>query len=539
MSEVHRTKQTITLIVTCIGSFMLLLDTSIVTLALPRIQADLHANLSGLQWTVDAYILPFAVLMLTAGTLGDRFGRKRLFLSGLTLFVIGSAISGFATTLGWLLFGRAVQGVGAAALSPGSLSVLVAAFPEPRARAQAIGAWGGISGVALAIGPLLGGVLVQFWSWPAIFLVNVPIGLFALLLTWPNLAESHNPHARRIDLPGQLLVVAGLTCLVIAIIQGGSFGWTSPLILGLFLGAGVFLILFLLVETRMREPLLPLHLFAIRVFSLANVTALIVGFTALSTIFFVAQYFQQVQGYTVLEAGLRTFPVSIGAFLMAPFAGMISGRIGSRLPITLGALMTGGSILLLATNLAPNSSYSSLWWILAIMGLGLGLIISPANAAVFSVTPSNRTGLGASMFTTSNEIGNTLGVAVIGVLVLQQFSGNIVSQLIRLGVSRSVSTTIANTVAAAGAQANQLPPPAHLSITQAVLHQAMNQAFVDALRGSFLVSGISLIVLALLVSFLMKQNSTKASAESADANVEPADTQVEIVEPVTVNDQKR
>lgn len=332
MRKIPRTNKAITLIVTCMGSFMLLLDTSIVTLALPRIQTDLHANLFDLQWAVDAYILPFAVLMLTAGTLGDRFGRKRLFLFGLVLFVIGSAMSGFAPGLDWLLFGRVVQGVGAAALSPGSLSVLVAAFPESHERAQAIGAWGGISGIALAVGPLLGGVLVQFWSWPAIFFVNVPIGLFAFALAWPGLSESRNLNARHIDLPGQLLVIIGLTCLIIAIIQGGSLGWTSPLILGFFFGAVVCLAAFLLVENRVREPLLPLQLFTIRVFSVTNVVALVVGFAALSTIFFMAQYFQQVQGYTVLEAGLRTFPISMGAFLMAPFAGMIAGRIGSRLP---------------------------------------------------------------------------------------------------------------------------------------------------------------------------------------------------------------
>src|SRR5690348_17029956 len=207
MSEVYRTNKVITLIVTCFGLFMVLLDASIVNVALPTIQVDLHANLSDLQWVIDAYTLPLAALMLTAGTLGDRFGRKRLFLAGLVLFVFGSLLCGFAPALGWLLFGRVVQGVGAAALMPGSLSVLAAAFPEPRERAQAIGIWAGISGVALAAGPLVGGVLIQLASWPAIFFVNLPVGLLALALGWPLLAESRNPNAQRIDLPGQLLVI--------------------------------------------------------------------------------------------------------------------------------------------------------------------------------------------------------------------------------------------------------------------------------------------------------------------------------------------
>ena len=519
MSEVQRSKKAITLLVTCLGSFMLLLDTSIVTLALPRIQADLHANLSDLQWTVDAYILPFAVLMLSAGTLGDRFGRKRLFLSGLILFLIGSTLCGFAPSLSWLLFGRAVQGIGAAALSPGSLSVLVAAFTDPRTRTQAIGMWSGISGIALAIGPLLGGVLVQFGSWPAIFFVNLPIGILALILAWPGLAESRNPHARHIDLPGQVLVIAGLACLVIALIEASSLGWTSPLILSLFAGAVIFLIAFVFVERRVREPLLPLQLFRIRAFSVSNVVALIVGLTILSTIFFIAQYFQEVQGYSVLEAGLRTFPISIGAFLMAPFAGMIAGRIGSRLPMLCGALLTCVAIFLLAVSLRPDSGYGSLWWIFAMMGLGLGLTLSPATAAVFSATPPNRTALGSSMFTTSNEIGNTIGVAVIGALVALQFSSNIISQLTQRGISVQMSTSIAQQAAAAGAQASHLSLPTQLPISSLVLHQALNQAFVDALHGSLLVSSALLLIATLLIAIAFKQAPVTESVEQAEVPV--------------------
>jgi DHA2 family methylenomycin A resistance protein-like MFS transporter len=366
--------------------------------------------------------------MLTAGTLGDRFGRKRLFLVGLVLFLLGSTLCGFAPTLGWLLVGRVVQGVGAATLSTSSLAVLVAAFPEQLARAQAIGLWGGISGVALAAGPLLGGLLVQVWSWPAIFFVNLPVGLVALVLAWPGLAESRNPTAEQIDLPGQLLVIAALACLTIALIESPSAGWASPLILGLFLGAVVCLSAFLLVETRVREPLLPLYLFGRSLFSVANIVALITGFSALGTIFFVAQFFQQVQGNTVLEAGLRTFPISIGAFVTAPLAGLLAGRIGPRLPIILGALLSGGAILLLM-RLEPDSTFASIGWILAMMGIGLGLILSPATAAVFSVTPPTRAGLGSSMFNTSNRIGNVLGVAVLGTIVVQQFSRTMTSQL--------------------------------------------------------------------------------------------------------------
>ena len=520
MNTTHRASKTITLVVTCLGFFMVLLDASIVTVALPTIQADLHANLSDLQWVVDAYTLPFAALLLTAGTLGDRFGRKRIFLGGLVLFLLGSLLCGFAPTLGWFLFGRVVQGVGGAALSPGSLSVLVSAFPEPRERAQAIGIWSGISGVALAAGPLVGGLLIQISSCPAIFFVNLPIGLVALALGWPRLAESRNPTAQRIDLPGQVLVIAGLTCLIAALIEGSSAGWTSPLILGLFIGSGVLLAAFLLVESRVREPMLPLRLFANRVFSLANGAALIVGFALLGTVFFVAQYFQEVQGYTALGSGLRTLPFTMGTFLTAPFAGRLAARLGPRLPIVLGALLSGSALFLL-TRLEPASSYATIWWNLGMFGIGLGFMLSPLTIAVLSATPPALAGLGSSMINTSRQVGSTLGVAVLGAFVLQQFSSNIASQLAQRGVPEPISTTIASKIAAAGAQASRVHVTGRLSLSPVALHQVIAQAFVDAVHGSFLISGVALLVAALLIGFLFpqKQRSTAPSVERADPGV--------------------
>lgn len=521
LNRPRRATQAMTLIVTCLGSFMILLDASIVTLALPAIQATLHASLADLQWTIDAYTLPFAVLMLGAGTLGDRFGRKRVFLFGLILFLLGSALCGFTSTLGWLLSGRVVQGVGAAALSTSSLSVLAVAFPDPRGRAQAIGLWSSVSGVALAAGPLLGGLLVQVGNWPAIFFVNIPLGLLAILLAWPFLLESRNPDARRIDLPGQLLAIGGLTCLVMAIIQGGSLGWTSPMILGLFLGAGVLLLAFLLVEMRAREPLLPLPLFGSRVFSIANVVTMTTSFATFGPIFFLAQYFQQIQGYNVLEAGLRTIPISMGTFLTAPLAGRLAGRVGSRLPIILGTLTLGLALLFLM-DLKPSTDYALLWWKLALLGIGFGLTVTPVTAAIFAATPIQRAGLGASMANTSNRIGMTLSVAVLGAFVTQQFASNILTQLGQHGVPAALGATLAQKMARTGAQASQNSLASHSPLPLATLHQILNQAFVDALHSSFLICGICLFSATLLVVLGFKQSTANVEEVQAPATVPAA-----------------
>ena len=518
MSTTHRTSQVITLLVTCFGLFMVLLDGSIVTVALPTIQADLHAHLSDLQWVVDAFLLPWAVLMLTAGTLGDRFGRKRLFLAGLVLFTVGSLFCGLAPTLGWLLAGRAVQGVGAAAIMPGSLAVLAAAFPEPRARAQAIGIWAGVSGLGLAAGPLIGGALIQLSSWPAIFFVNLPVGVVALALGWPLLAESRNPKAQRLDWPGQVLVTGALVCVILALIESSSYGWTSGLILGLFSGAAVCLAAFLVVEARVREPMLPLGLFRSPVFSVGNVGGFLLFFTMLGTFFFVTQFFQSVQGYTALESGVRTLPTTMGMFLIAPLAGRLTARLGPRLPAALGALLAGVALLLII-RIEPDSSYATLWWDLGLAGIGFGLVLSPLTAAVLSTTPRERAGLGSSVNTTSRQVGSALGVAVLGTVVLQQFSSNIVSRLTQAGVPASLGATVASQIASAGAQASQVSLPGRLPLPPSVLHQAINQAFVDALHSSFLITGIAMLVTAVLVAGLLwqKQPATKTSGAPAEA----------------------
>lgn len=520
MSTIQRVSKLITLMVTCLGSFMVLLDASIVVTALPTIQNHFHATLLDLQWVVDAFTLAFAALMLTGGTLGDRFGRKRFFLLGLVLFLLGSTFCGFAPTLDWLLFGRVIQGMGAAALAPGSLSVLASAFPEPRERTRAIGIWASISGLGLAIGPLAGGWLIGIANWPAIFFVNLPVGLLTLVLSILKLSESRNPHARRIDLPGQVLVTGTLFCLVMALIEGSSAGWTSPLILGLFIGSTVCLLAFLFVEARVPEPMVPLRLFANRVFSVANVASVVLGFAMMGALFFLVQFLQNVQGYSAFETGLRTLPASVGIFAIAPFVGRLTARIGPRLPIILGALLGATALFLLATTLQSDTSYSTLGWQIALFGIGCGFMMTPLTAAVLSATPKERSGLGSSLLNTGRQVGITLGVAVLGAFVLQQYPGNIVSQLTQRSLPASVSATIAEKIATASAGISQGPQSEHLPLPTAVLQQATRQAFVNTLHGAFLIAAIGLFAVALLVAFLLQaaQPATRTRAASVDSH---------------------
>ncbi|GCE29486.1 MFS transporter [Dictyobacter alpinus] len=512
MFAIDRAKKVLTLVITCLGFFMVLLDVSIVTVALPTMQADLHVGISDLQWIVDAYTLPFAVLLLTAGTLGDRFGRKRLFLVGLAIFTIGSALCGFAPTLGLLIAGRILQGIGGAALAPGSLSVLAFTFPDERERAQAIGIWSGVSGIALAAGPLIGGSLIQLSSWPAIFFVNLPIGIIAFVLGWRVLAESRNPLAQRADIAGQILIIAGLTALTYAFIEGKTQGWTSTLILTLFILAAVFIVAFLAVEAKASEPLLPLSLFHNRTFSTANGAAAVVGFALLGTVFFLTQYFQGIQGYNALGSGLRTLPNTIGIFLAAPLAGQLTARFGPRLPVTIGAFSAGIALLLL-TSISPTTAYVDIWWKLAMLGGGFGLMLSPLTTAVLAVTPPARAGLASSIVTTSRQIGSVLGIALLGTLVNNQFTANITSSLTTRGVPEPVSQNIATAVANAGSQANKLHFPATFPIPMRAVHALLNQAFTNAIHEAFLVSGVALLCTGILSALLLGRGQKVAPVQ--------------------------
>ncbi|MER7205079.1 MFS transporter [Streptomyces sp. CB01635] len=410
------------LVVTCLGQFMVLLDNTIVGAALPDMQHRLDAGLTGLQWIVDAYVLLVAMLLLSGGVFADRFGRKRVYLSGVAVFTAASVLCSIAPSVGWLVAGRVLQGVGAAALSPASLALLVAAHPAPQERVRAIGLWAGLSGIGLAAGPVAGGVLAQAFGWPAIFLVNVPIGVVLLVAGRRVLEESRNPDARALDIPGTILSVLGVGTLAYALIEGGSRGWTSPVILGGFAAAAVLLAAFVAVERRHPAPMLPPGLFRQRLFTVSNSAMIVVGFALMGSSFFFSQFFVYVQGSSILRAGLQTLPATLAMVVVSPFAGRLAARYSYRSIVTSGLALAGLGLLALG-GVHADTGYANVWWRLATVGVGFALTMSPLTGAAIQAVDPQEGGLASGISSTTRQIGAVLGVAVLGAVVRARQSG--------------------------------------------------------------------------------------------------------------------
>ncbi|MET8767144.1 MFS transporter [Streptomyces sp. NPDC004658] len=406
----------------CVGQFMVLLDNTIVGVALPDMKQHLHTGLSGLQWIVDSYVLLVAMLLLTGGVFADRFGRKRVYLSGAVVFTLASLLCAVAPSLGWLIAGRVVQGIGAAALSPGSLALLAAAYPVPQERVKAIGLWAGISGIGQAAGPLAGGILVDAFDWRAIFLVNVPIGVFLVLAALPTVSESRNPHAPAIDVPGTILSILGVGALTYGLIEGGSRGWTSPLILGSFAAAAVIIAVFISVEARTPTPMLTLRLFRNRLFTVSNTAMVMVGFAFMGSVFFFSQFFVAVQHSSVLAAGLETLPIALAMAICSPFAGRLAAKYGFRIVVTSGLAVAGLGLLTLGFVHA-DTPFWNMWWRLAIAGVGFSLAMSPLTGAAIQAVSPQEGGLASGISSTARQIGAVLGVAVLGAIVVTRQSG--------------------------------------------------------------------------------------------------------------------
>jgi EmrB/QacA subfamily drug resistance transporter len=400
-----------TLAITSLALFMVSLDNLVVTTALPVIRRELHASISQLEWTVNAYTLTFAVLLLTGAALGDRFGRRRLFAIGLLVFTGASVLAALATSATMLDAARAVQGVGGAIVAPLTLTTLSAGVPSER-RGLALGIWGGVGGLAIAIGPLVGGAVVSGISWHWIFWLNVPIGLVLAPLAWRRLEETHGPDSA-LDLPGLGLASVGLLGIVWGLVRGNAHGWTSAGIVASLTAGVPLLAAFVAWERRAVAPMLPLRFFRDRAFTLANVASLLMFFGMFGSIFLLAQYFQTVQGLSPLQAGLRILPWTAMPIFVAPIAGALSDRVGGQRLMTLGLLLQGAGLMWIASVATPTTPYADFVGPFFLSGTGMALFFAPVANVVLATVREPEQGKASGATNAIRELGGVFGVAVL------------------------------------------------------------------------------------------------------------------------------
>ena len=398
------------------GLFMIMLDNTIVNVALPSIQRELHIGISELEWVVNGYALTFAVLMLTGGKLADLFGRRFIFIVGLVIFTGASLACGLAPSANFLIGARVVQGVGSALMNPATLSIITATFP-PRQRGMAIGIWAGVSALALAIGPLVGGLITQHISWGWIFFINVPVGILAIVVARFVIKESRDTSAeQRLDLPGLLTSAIGLFALIYALIEANTYGWTSARILGFFALAVIGLVAFVLLELRQRVPMLDLSLFRNPIFAGANAIMLLVALAMFGVFFYVSLYVQNVLGYSPTQAGATFLPMTLCIVFLAPIAGRFTDRYGPRWLIAAGMTLVAGSLVIFA-QLDLNSTFWNIFPGLLIGGAGMAMAMAPTTATAMHAVPVDKAGVGSAVLNSMRQVGGSLGIALMGAIV--------------------------------------------------------------------------------------------------------------------------
>ena len=410
-----------TLAAMCFALFMVMLDNTVVNVALPSIQNDLHTSIAGLQWTVNAYTLAFGVLLVTGGRLGDIFGRRRVFLTGVVIFAASSLFIGFSQSSAWLIAGRAAQGVGAALMMPATLSIITNVFP-PHERGRAIGTWAGVSALALAIGPVLGGVLIEHVSWQSIFFINLPVAAGAIVVTLFATRESRDETVLpTVDYKGVAAFTVGMTALTLGLVEAGDWGWGSLRVLGLFVLAAVALSVFAVVERRVKVPMVDFSFFASRTFLGANIVAFIVSFAMLGMFFFLTLYMQNILRYSPLETGIRFLPTTLMVIVVAPIAGRLTDRIGPR-PLIVAGLALVAISLAWQSFLTPTSSFGFLLPGFVLMGIGIALTMSPMSTAAMNAVDQSKAGVASGILSMNRMVGGTLGVAVLGTFIGQTAS---------------------------------------------------------------------------------------------------------------------
>jgi EmrB/QacA subfamily drug resistance transporter len=483
-AHLSRATQQWTLVATILASGIVFLDSTVVNVALPSIDRQLTAGLSGMQWVVDGYLVTLAALLILGGSLGDRHGRRRVMLAGLVIFGLASLACGLAPSLSWLVAARLLQGVGGALMVPGSLAILRATFPQGEARGKAIGQWSGWSGIATVVGPFLGGWLVDAFSWRYIFIINVPIVLLAVYLLARRVPESRDTRRAAPDWLGAATITLALACLAYGLIEGPVVGWGSPLVVGGLAGGVTALALFLRVESRVREPMVPLSLFRSRNFTAANLTTLGVYFALYGSTFFLVIYVQNVMGYSALIAGLILAPLSLLLLLFSPLLGRLAGRRGPRLFMVAGGLLCAAGLLALA-QLEPGSSFwTGLLPPLLIFGLGLATTVAPLTNTVVSSVPDAHVGVAAAVNNAVSRVAALLAIALLGIVVSAGFRSALEERTTTLALP-------AGTLAALQAAAQDPTGAVNVAGLPPEAQGAVDDAYTAAFRRAMLVAALA------------------------------------------------
>ncbi len=515
--QVHD-RRWLTLLVLCVSLLVIVIDNTIVNVALPTLVRDLGTSISDLQWVVDAYTLVFAGLLLTAGSLGDRFGRKGALTLGLVIFGGASVAAAFAGGVTPLIAARAVMGIGAALIMPATLSILTNVFTDSRERALAIGLWSGVAGIAVALGPVTGGFLLDHFWWGSVFIVNVPIVIGALIAGHFLVPTSRNPQRPRLDLIGAGLSILGLGALVASIIEAPGNGWTSPVILAGFAVSLIALVGFVLWERHVDEPMLDVRFFANARFSAASVNVTLVFFALFGFIFLATQYLQFVLGYSAFDAGLRTLPFATALMVMAPLSSKTVQWFGTKRVVVTGMLVFSAG-LVVASTATVTSGYPRVMFAMILMGTGMGLSVAPATESIMGSLPLHQAGVGSAVNDTSREVGGALGVAIVGSMLSSLYESNLNSRL-PAAVPTQVRDAADQSVGAA------LQVSAQLGRVGAPLADAARESFVYAMSRASLVTAAVALVGALLAWRFLPAHAAEAAVLDLEAAADPEPVEV-------------
>lgn len=496
--------------------FLTFLDNTIVSVTLADIQSGLHTGIVGLQWVVNGYMLTFAALMLTGGTLGDLFGRKKVMLAGVALFSIGSVIAMLAQSTTMLIGGRIVMGLGAAASEPGTLSMIRHIYPDRQKRAKAVGAWAAVCAVALAMGPIIGGIIIGVWGWREVFTLSLILGVIGFVAGLVFLPENSDPEGRRIDIPGLALGCLSLVTLSIGVVQGEATGYRSLGIILLFVVSIVSLVAFLIVEKKSHDPVLKLEFFENPTFAGANFVAFSTNFGVFTIFFFTALYLQIMGGFSGFGIAISFLAMAVAMIFSSVVSGRWVSKHGPRAPCVLGCLLGGIGMFAVRAVLHQGVSIGTLAWTVAIVGSGFGMTLVATNAAVLSIVPARRSGMASSTVNTSRELGGVFGVSILGAILNAHLTSTLSTRLAQYGVPTDFITLIIRAVTHGGGRVGpggQTNAPAGFEDLVHKAVQAAEEAFGTGLKLALLITGILLFSSAIVAWFTVKKPAQVAGAE--------------------------